>query len=387
MPSRDAATVLLDVFPRRFSSTSLFATAMLVAACGGGPPPDYAPDPGLLGRIRELRIVPSVTAACPGQGFRATYEAVLDDGTHVPFESRYDKKHPPRLHMQFLNRTSQEATPQGDGSWAAHPDPMLTLLTGFRIDATLREKPSITASARLDPEYSCLSHAFSFRGRNGYRPSGRDSQGRTGGPGGDGPDITVRLGVVKSPFVEKLLVAAIEVGEAPPEYYVADANVITPRDWLVTESMGGQGGRGADGEKGQAGTAGTQGCPGSPGGPGGHGENGGAGGTGGRGGRLTIITSVDDPFLAGLVDARNPGGPGGEGGKGGVGGAGGAGGAALRTDCAAGAAGATGREGNLGRQGQRGVQGPRPQVVTLPKNEVFGQRTPPELAQLLNQRR
>lgn len=359
---------------------------LLALACGGGPPPDFAPDPGLVNRIREIRITPLVTRACPGQGFRVSYDAVLDDGSRIPFETRYDKKRPPPLHVQFLYRTSREATPQGDGSWVAHGDPMLTLISGFRIDVSLRAKPEVTGSARLDPEYSCMSHAFSFRGRGGYRPGGRDNPGRTGGPGGDGPDITVRLGVVRSPFVPKLLVAAIEVGEAPPEYYVADANAITPRDWLITETQGGQGGRGADGEKGQAGVAGAQGCPGSPGSSGGNGENGGAGGTGGRGGRITIITAAEDPFLAGLVDARNPGGPGGEGGKGGVGGAGGAGGAAIRTECSAGAAGPVGREGNPGREGQRGLQGPRPQVITVPLREVFGQRIPPELAELLNQR-
>lgn len=386
MPSGYAFTVPLDVSPRRLSSTSLLAgawLAVLSAACGGGPPPDFAPDPGLVNRIREIRITPLVTRACPGQGFRVSYEAVLDDGSRVPFESRYDKKRPPRLHVQFLQRTSREAVPQNDGSWYASPDPLLTVLTGFRIDATLIAKPAVTASARLEPDYGCMGHAYSFRGPSGSRPGGRDSEGRNGGPGADGPDVTVRLGVVRSPFVPKLLVAAIEVGEAPVQYYVADAGVITPRDWLVVETQGGPGGRGADGAKGQAGVPGTQGCPGGPGAPGGNGQNGGAGGQGGRGGRITIITAAEDPFLAGLVDARNPGGQGGDGGKGGVGGPGGAGGAALRAECAAGAAGPAGREGAPGQLGQRGLQGPRPQVITVSLREVFGPRVPPELAELV----
>ena len=360
---------------------------LLAIACGGGPPPDFAPDPGLVNRIREIRVSPFVTRACPGQGFRASYEAILDDGSRVPFETRYDKKNPPRLHVQFLQRYSREATPQSDGGWVAHRDPLLTVTTGFRIDAALQAKPSVTGSARLDPDYSCMSHAYSFRGASGYRPTGRDSEGRTGGPAGDGPDVTVRLGILRSPFVSKLLVAAVEVGEAPAEYYVADATAITPRDWLLVESQGGTGGRGADGAKGGTGVAGTQGCPGGPGAAGGNGQNGGAGGPGGRGGRIIIITAQEDPFLAGLVDARNRGGEGGEGGKGGAGGAGGPGGAALRPECAAGAAGPSGREGAPGQLGARGIPGPRPSVVTLPLREVFGQQIPPELAELLNQRR
>lgn len=390
MPSRYDVTVPLDVLPRRLPSTSLLAAGMLAllsAACGGGPPPDFAPDPGLVGRIRELRVTPLATQACPGQGFRVAYEAVLDDGSRVPFENRYDKKNPPRLHVQFLQRSSREAVAQGDGSFYASPDPLLAVLTGYRVEATLIAKPSVSGSARLDPSFDCMSHAYTYRGPSGYRPSGRDSEGRSGGPGGDGPDVTVRLGVVRSPYVPKLLVAAIEVGEAPAQYYVADANSIQPRDWLLIETQGGTGGRGADGAKGTPGMPGAQGCPGGPGAPGGNGQNGGTGGLGGRGGRITIITASEDPFLAGLVDARNPGGPGGEGGKGGAGGPGGAGGAGLRPECAAGPAGAAGREGAAGQPGPRGYTGTRAQVITVPLREVFGQNVPPELAELLNQRR
>ena len=387
MPSRNAVTVSLDVFPRRFFSTSFVTVTLLslgAVACGGGPPPDFSPDPGLVDRIKEIRLTPHVARACPGQNFRVTYDAILDDGTRVPFETRYDKKNPPRLHVQFLSRTSTDAYPQGDGSWVAHNDPWLTMKTGFRINASLLAKPAVGGSARLDPDYTCMDHSFTFRGRTGSKPTGKDSPGRPGGPGGDGPDVTVRVGIVKSPFIARMLVAAIEVGEAPPQYYVADASIITPRDWLVIETRGGAGGRGADGEKGIVGGAGTQGCPGGPGGAGGNGGNGGAGGNGGRGGRITIITASEDPFLAGIVDARNTGGEGGEGGKGGAGGAGGPGGAAIRAECSAGAAGPAGREGALGRVGQNGQTGQRPQVITVPLREVFGQRIPPELAELLN---
>lgn len=357
--------------------TRLLLAALVVApiACKKGPPPDFAPDPGLVSRIREVRINLPQRTACPGQTFRAGYEAVLDDGTHLTFATRYDKDDPPPLHVTFLERTSEEARPHGDGSWAADDDPMVSLLSGFTITATLRANPSLTASARLEPEYSCIRRSFSFRGRGG---------GSNGGPGGDGPDVTVRLGVVRSPFVERLLVAAIAVGEAPPIYYVADVAQVSPRDWLVVEARGGRGGRGREGQDGVDGSVGNQGCPGGAGGPGGGGGRGGDGGMGGRGGHVTIIAAAEEPFLAGLVDVRNGGGEGGEGGPGGDGGKGGKGGAAIRPECAAGADGTDGPGGPRGSQGPDGRRGPRPQVLTVPLRDVFGQYVPGPLATLLD---
>jgi hypothetical protein len=363
---------------------SVCFTLLVAISCTKGPPPDFAPDPGLVERIREIRMMPHTTRACPGERFRVDYVAVLDDGSRVPFESRYDESRPPRLHMNFLDRHSREAHPQGDGSWVAASDPMVSLTEGYTLSATLSAKPGLSTSARLEPEYSCLDHSFDFRGSSGRQGGNREGESRSGGPGGDGPDVTVRLGVVRSPFIERLLVAAIEVGHAEPEYYVADANQIAPREWLVIESTGGNGGKGREGAKGQPGVAGAQGCPGGAGGAGANGENGGPGGVGGRGGRITIITAVEEPFLAGVVDARAPGGHGGEGGKGGAGGAGGTGGAAIRPECSAGPAGPAGRPGNPGRAGVRGHEGPRPQVITVPLRDVFGQRVPPALAELLD---
>jgi len=84
--------------------------ALIAAACSHGPPPDFAPDPGLVEQIREIRMATSTTA-CPGETFAAYYTAVLNDGALVSFDTRYDKNHPPRLHVSFLDRVSEEATP------------------------------------------------------------------------------------------------------------------------------------------------------------------------------------------------------------------------------------------------------------------------------------
>ncbi len=226
----------------------------LTAACGPKrPPPSFAPDPGLVEQIRELRMSTSLRS-CPGESFGAVYTAVLNDGSLIPFETRYDKDHPPRLHVVFLERSSPDATPLEGGGWSTARDPLATAMTGFRLTASLKAKPSVTTSAVVTPDYTCLQHAFGFRGV---------------GAGASGPQVTVRLGILQSPFYDRLLVAGIEVEEAPPYYLLADARAVPPSDWLIIEARGSRGARGAEGTAGVAGTNGQPGCPGGAGGPGG----------------------------------------------------------------------------------------------------------------------
>lgn len=353
--------------------------SVLAASCSRGPPADFAPDPALVQEIRELRIAPSRLRACPGQQISADYEAVLNSGTTVLFERRYDRKRPPPLHVMFLRRTSAEAVSQEDGDWVTDRDPLLSVMNGFRLNAFLRQKPSLNVQAVVEPDYACLPHAFSFTG----------APGGEGQAGGDGPDITVRVAILRSPYYDRLLVAGVEVGQAPPFFVFADAEMVPPADWLILESRGGRGGRGIDGQAGVAGSAGQMGCPGGAGGPGGRGGNGGAGAPGGRGGRITIIGPTEEQFVVGLVDGLTAGGPGGPGGRGGKGGAGGQGGAADTTDasrrCQRGADGPAGADGAAGQEGPPGRPGPRSQITTLPWRDVFGASRflPPQLAQLL----
>src|SRR5206468_2211719 len=102
--------------------------------------------------------------------------------------------------------------------------------------------------------------------------------------GGNGPDVTVRLAILRSRFYDKLIVAAVEVAYSRPYYVFADGNTIPPANWLWVESRGGRGGAGTSGQNGGDGAAGQAGCPPQPGGPGGSGGNGGPGGSGGRSG-------------------------------------------------------------------------------------------------------
>ncbi|MGH7416321.1 MAG: hypothetical protein ACREMW_02505 [Gemmatimonadales bacterium] len=353
------------------------AALAALAACSHRPPRDFAPDPGLVARIREIELR-APQWACPGQSFPVTYSAVLDDGSRVPFESRYDKKHPPALHVVFLQRHSAEATPLEGGGWAGDRDPLVSARTGFRLDAALRANLSVTGSATVAPEYSCDDHTFQFEG----------ATGDPGGAGVDGPEVTVRLGIVRSPFYNRLLVVAVEVAQAPPLFLLADARSVPPADWLIVESRGGRGGRGVSGARGLRGAEGAAGCPGGAGGPGGVGGSGGPGAAGGRGGRITVIAPESEPFLAGLVDARVSGGEGGPGGAGGAGGAGGPGGAPHPTDtqrsCLPGQTGVEGAAGRAGPKGFEGDRGPRMTVLTVPLRSVFGTRAPAELVELLD---
>ena len=350
---------------------SAIVVGVVAAACSHGPPPDFAPDPGLVAQIREIRMVTN-TRACPGETFGATYTAVLNDGALVAFETRYDRTHPPRLHVTFLDRTSDEATPLEGGAWAADPDALTSAVTGFRLTASLKAKPSVTTTTALTPDYTCLPHTFGFRGA---------------GAGAAGPQVSVRLGILRSPFYQRLLVVGVEVEDAPPFYVFADASAVPPSDWLIIEARGARGARGGDGEPGTRGAPGAAGCPGGTGGPGSRGGNGGPGGYGGRGGQITIVAPTEEPFLAGLVDAQTPGGEAGSGGRGGRGGAGGVGGEssnASNSACTKGTTGPAGRPGIEGPEGRDGQPGGRPQILTVSGRDVWGTRMPPALVELLN---
>lgn len=256
---------------------------LVLAGCAKKPPADFAPDPLLLGRITDLRMRASAARVCPGERIQASYEAVLEDGSVVPFATKYDKKNPPPLHVVFLRFASGEAAPRESGHWDTYPDPLRSATNGFRLSAFLRDKPSVNTFEVVEPDYSCVPHVFAFEGK----PGGAD--GRAGGPG---PDVVVRIDIVRSPFYDRLLVAEIAVDAAPPFYVLADADLIPPADWVVIESRGGAGGRGADGSNGQRGAPGDPGCPGGRGGAGGAGGNGGPGGPGGQGGGVTDRKSV-----------------------------------------------------------------------------------------------
>src|SRR2546430_13531520 len=133
-----------------------------------------------------------------------------------------------------------------------------------------------------------MPHTFAFSAEAG-------GPGEAGEPG---PDATVRLAVLRSPFYDKLFVAGIQVGLAQPFYVLQDATAVPPADWLVIESRGGRGGTGGTGSKGTDGSSGAAGCPAQPGAPGGNGGSGGPGGSRGHGRPGTVSVALRNPVLA-----------------------------------------------------------------------------------------
>ena len=356
----------------------LLSAVVCLSACGPKrPPPDFAPDPTLVQRISEIRMYPQVQVACPGRTVGVRYDAVLDDGSIVPFSRQYDEDNPPALHVVFLRRTSPDAYPEQNGDWDTVDDPLATAMTGFRLRAELRADPTLAAEVTIVPEYTCFPNRRSYTG----------ARGRRGEPGGPGPDVVVRIALLKSPFYERLVVVTSEIGGAPPRFLLQDADIIPPADWLVLESFGGRGGKGVDGGDGAPGAAGQPGCPGGPGGAGGAGGPGGAGAAGGQGGPFTLLVTENDRYLAGLVQPVTGGGQGGEGGSGGEGGAGGAGGRGTVVNgqrCANGSAGAEGQSGQDGPEGPSGRAGPAPRIVTVEAADIFPRFIPQPLQDLID---
>lgn len=336
--------------------TALIAGA---AACHSGPDPAVMPEPAQLARIRHLRIE-APAAACPGKAFAASYDGQLDDGSWLPH----------RLPVELLQLSSPNASTFSTGDWTPSPDPLASLTTGFQLAATLRANPEIADTLFIPPEYSCLPRTIRVAG----------AAGNPGGPGADGPTVTVHVGFVHTPYFPTLVVAAISIADRPPVYLLADAARVLPGPWLTIETAGGPGGWGSNGRPGRDGAQGGSGCPGAPGGAGEDGQPGGSGGRGGAGGAILIVGPTDWNLFAGLIDARSTGGAGGRGGSGGEGGQGGPGGfhsgMAAHGFCPDGSAGSPGHDGPRGRDGAKGNPGPRPQIVTVPSGDVFGPDAP-----------
>src|SRR5207302_9210014 len=174
----------------------------------------------------------SQARAGPDGGIQASHEAALAGGARVPCGRSYDRRHPPRLHVVCRERASRDAVSRESGDWVTNANPLWTAASGFRLTATLSAKPAVQQTVVIPPEYGCMSHGFQFSGEPG---GGAQA-------GGNGPDVTVRLGIVRSPFYDKLIVAAVELGYSRPFYVFADGNTIPPANWLWVESRGGRGG-------------------------------------------------------------------------------------------------------------------------------------------------
>jgi hypothetical protein len=297
--------------------------ASLACASGGG----GAPRPtAARGALRSLAIVPASPSACPGEPIATRYVATASDGTRAPLSSG---------DLALLDRYGAGVSARADGSWQADVNPLVSAATGFRLHAVLKSDSSVRADTVLTPTYGCDKRTVDLRWS-----------------GAADANAFLRLGVLRSPFHDSIVVASLEVGSAVRQLFV-----LAPRD--IRNGVIRLDASGRPGVAGKAGRAGTNGSACESGQPG---ENGDDGSAGGPGGRIDLIVQADAPWLANLVAISNQGGPGGAGGRGGAGGSAGRAGSGTGASCRS----ANGRNGNPGRQGPAGLSGPVPAVSTIP---------------------
>jgi hypothetical protein len=294
-------------------------------ACGGASSSPATRASAVRGEIRSLVIRPLSRAACAGEPIATRYEAILQNGDRTTLGAR---------DLALLRRSGAGVYLRDDGSWQTDVNPLISAMTGFVLHAWLESDSSVRADTIVTPTYGCARTTIDARGT------------------ASADDATyIRLGVLRSPFHDSIVVAAFESGKNTSRVMLLGPREMRNGAIRIDAS-------GRPGSKGRAGTAGANGGPCERGAPGEQGEDGGAGGPGGR---IDIIVQADAPWLANLVVISNEGGAGGAAGAGGVGGRAGTGGGGR--SCPSGVQAPNGRP---GRQGPAGLPGPRPTVSTIP---------------------
>ena len=235
------------------------------------------------------------------------------------------------------------------------------------IGVAMSEKPDINAKLAVAPTFDGCEATFDYSGAPGA-VGGRGPQatacadggypGATGGDGGSGLDVEVRLSQLASKKYGDLVLAEVRTTAETRSFLMS-----TRTAKLTILSNGGAGGAGGAGWDGNDSC--TQTCSTNP--NGGDGGNGGAGGFGGRGGKIRVLYDRAYPDLAGIVLTENHGAGGGNGGAGGAGG---------KSVCAR----ANGSHGADGAAGQPGYDGPGPELVAA--DRVFEGDLPKSTARL-----
>jgi hypothetical protein len=282
--------------------------------------------------IRALRIVPRTATACPSDVISASYEVVGDSGTRVTLGQR---------DLSLLKRSGIAAGAREDGAWQTAADPVASLYDGFHLTAVLASDTTVRADTVVVPTYQCLATATTITTEANTLPKAG----------------YVRLGTLRTPFYDSVVVASIEIEDRPPRAVVLGPSEM--RSGAITIS--------AVGRDGAQGRGGAQGSDGGPCENGSRGNSGDAGYPGAPGGQMDIILEAGAPWLADLVSIDNRGGRGGAGGPGGYGGRAGA---ALGTGgrpCSP----RQGSPGSPGLKGPDGSPGPLPKTTTIPRSLLW----------------
>ena len=266
--------------------------------------------------------------ACPSEVIAADYEVVGDGGTRSTLGRR---------DLSLLKRSGIAAEPRDDGTWQTSTDPVASLYDGFHLTAVLASDTTVRADTVVVPTYRCLVTGASMA------TTGATNLSKAG---------HVRLGTLRTPFYDSVVVASIEIEDRLPR-----AVVLSP-----SEMRSGAIAISAVGRDGARGRAGAQGSDGGPCENGARGEEGDMGLPGAPGGQVDIIVQAGAPWLADLVSIDNRGGKGGPGGQGGYGGRPGPTQTTGGRTCSP----RQGTSGTAGRQGPDGSPGPEPKTTTIP---------------------
>jgi hypothetical protein len=310
----------------------LYLSAILCAACAAqpshvstaAPRAEATPARDLRG-IRDLAIIPSDKAICPGLPVQVRYEAVLSDGSRVTLSTS---------ELSHLALRGIAALPAADGSWITSGKLLESAVSGFRLSASLATDPGVHADTVIVPSYSCQRLSIGLPVSDRFK----DTKAK------------VRVGVFASPFYDSIAVAVMEPEGGFPIVLILDPAHMRPRSLQVS----------ALGKAGQAGGAGNPGNDGGQCEDGGNGTDGDPGESGESGGRVDIIVQAESPWLQSLVAVTNSGGRGGAGGRGGY--AGRAGPRTSEPTCSP----KPGRPGRAGQSGTDGHSGPYPNTTTEP---------------------
>jgi hypothetical protein len=311
------------------SRSSCFIALACVAACasGGGSSALGGAESKLVSFARGLNVRPASPRVCPGEIVAATYEVRIAGGTILPLTES---------DIASLVRRGVAVEPWRNGGWQTSRDVLASAATGFRLVAALGRDTTVKGDTVIVPTYGCraavweLSAGGPFNARQAY----------------------VRLGTLKTPFYDSVVVATFEVPNSAPV-----VTVLGPGQWHSGAIR-----VNATGTNGSSGRAGHQGENGSECADGGDGGDGDDGQDGGPGGQVDVIVEAGAPWLADLVSVTNPGGHGGEAGRAGPGGSPGAVPRGSDKACTPKA----GRPGRPGKRGRDGISGLRPKVTSIP---------------------
>jgi len=303
--------------------TAAFAVALLIIACAGSSSSTTS-GATVNEPFRAISIIPATSKACPGEIIATRYEATTAVGGRITLTG---------ANLQLVERSGTSVNARSDGNWVADADPLSSAMTGFRLHAALKGDSTIRADTMVVPTYHCPQRPIIV------------------------PAAYIRLGVMRSPFYDSIVVAAVELNGGTSQVIVLGPDDMKGGTIRVDAS-------GRDGRPGARGRNGVNGASCEPGQPGDDGED---GAPGGNGGRVDLIVQADAAWLANLVSVSNAGGRGGAGGQGGTGGQAGASGqSGASRGRGATCSSAAGRSGRPGRPGVNGTPGPASKISTIP---------------------